>query len=243
MRWNPQATKGDGVREGSRLSETVPYLLIVLLAGLVVLACLSGGRARASDLGSPVASPSPVVTPPAPPPERTIVVGGGWWRWCRARHADACRERRRLLSLALVKPVAVPAQPRNLHWRDWVTFGNRCKRLAKRFHRRYDRLLARGGDPVGLGRQLAAARGWTGAQWAALYELWRRESGWRPLAHNPYSGAHGIPQALPGSKMAAFGADWYSNPRTQILWGLAYVRARYGCPSAALGHLNAYGWY
>lgn len=97
-------------------------------------------------------------------------------------------------------------------------------------------------DPIDIGRELAAQRGWTGPQWGCLVRLWSRESGWRPWAHNR-SGAHGIPQALPGSKMARFGADWLTSPWTQIRWGLWYVAQRYGSPCAALEHSYAHNFY
>jgi len=84
--------------------------------------------------------------------------------------------------------------------------------------------------------------GWCGQQVGCLDTLWNRESGWRVNAHNP-SGAHGIPQALPGSKMASAGPDWRSNPATQITWGLKYINNRYGTPCKALGFWNRHHWY
>ena len=78
------------------------------------------------------------------------------------------------------------------------------------------------------------AAGWGAGQWDALNELWTGESGWRTTADNPSSDAYGIPQSLPGSKMASKGADWKTNPRTQIAWGLDYIKGRYGSPSSAL---------
>ncbi len=93
---------------------------------------------------------------------------------------------------------------------------------------------------VALGQQLAASRGWgDGDQWSCLYNLWQRESGWRTEAHNP-SGAHGIPQALPGSKM---GAGWENNPTVQINWGLGYIAGRYGTPCNAYNIQRSKGWY
>lgn len=86
---------------------------------------------------------------------------------------------------------------------------------------------------VALGKALAAQMGWTGGQWNALYQLWAHESGWRWNADNPTSSAYGIPQALPGSKMGSVAGDWRTNPRTQILWGLEYIRGRYGNPGNA----------
>jgi len=69
-------------------------------------------------------------------------------------------------------------------------------------------------------------------QWTCLLDLWNRESGWMYDAENPSSGAYGIPQALPGYKMATAGADWQTNPATQIKWGLTYITQTYGTPCA-----------
>lgn len=93
-----------------------------------------------------------------------------------------------------------------------------------------------GGSNVDLGRRMAAAAGWTGNEWLSLKELWTNESNWNHRASNPSSGAYGIPQSLPGSKMASSGADWRSNPSTQIDWGIKYIKSRpdYGRPSKAL---------
>jgi hypothetical protein len=75
-----------------------------------------------------------------------------------------------------------------------------------------------------------------------LKDIWDRESGWRYDAENA-SGAYGIPQALPGSKMATAGADWATNPATQIRWGLGYIKGRYSTPCGAWGFWEAHGWY
>ena len=90
---------------------------------------------------------------------------------------------------------------------------------------------------------MAEKYGWTGEQVGCLINLWTRESGWRETAHNPSSGAHGIPQSLPGSKMASVGADWYSNPETQIKWGLKYIDGRYGTPCGAMSFWYNHNWY
>lgn len=85
--------------------------------------------------------------------------------------------------------------------------------------------------------------GWSAsAQFGCLDDLWSRESGWRYNAENA-SGAYGIPQALPGSKMATAGADWETNPATQIKWGLGYIQGRYGTPCGAWSFWEANGWY
>jgi len=85
--------------------------------------------------------------------------------------------------------------------------------------------------------------GWSAREYfGCLDNLWSRESGWRLNAANP-SGAYGIPQALPGSKMASAGADWQTNPITQITWGLGYIQDRYGDPCAAWSYWQANGSY
>jgi hypothetical protein len=85
--------------------------------------------------------------------------------------------------------------------------------------------------------------GWSASgQFPCLDDLWNRESGWRYDAENA-SGAYGIPQALPGSKMATAGADWATNPATQIKWGLGYIQGRYTTPCGAWSFWEANGWY
>lgn len=85
--------------------------------------------------------------------------------------------------------------------------------------------------------------GYDSDQYSCLVTLWERESNWRVNATNRSSGAYGIPQALPGTKMASAGEDWLTNPETQIKWGLGYIKGRYGSPCGALAHSNKFGWY
>ena len=94
-------------------------------------------------------------------------------------------------------------------------------------------------------RSMAAAQyGWGGDQFSCLDRLWQKESGWNYAAMNSSSGATGIPQALPGSKMASAGNDWATNATTQISWGLGYIKASsYGTPCAAWSHSQSVGWY
>jgi|GEM_PF-6548504 len=99
------------------------------------------------------------------------------------------------------------------------------------------------GTNRGLGYRLMLDFGFAEDQWQYLDALWHRESGWNHLADNPTSSAYGIPQSLPGSKMAVVGPDWRTNPETQIRWGLAYIAARYGNPHAAWQHSERVGWY
>ncbi len=79
-------------------------------------------------------------------------------------------------------------------------------------------------------------------EYSCLNNIWTRESGWRWNAENA-SGAYGIPQALPGSKMASAGADWQTDPTTQIRWGLGYIKSTYGTPCDAWSFWQAHGWY
>jgi hypothetical protein len=106
--------------------------------------------------------------------------------------------------------------------------------------------------PVGCGQysgnqliacQLLPSFGFTTGEMSALVPMWSRESGWSTSAQNPSSGAYGIPQALPGDKMATVAADWRTNPATQIKWGLGYIKDRYGTPSAAWAFWQKNGWY
>lgn len=98
------------------------------------------------------------------------------------------------------------------------------------------------GSPQQIAMGMLASYGWSSGQFSCLQPLWQRESGWNVYAANP-DGAYGIPQALPGSKMATAGADWQTNAATQIRWGLSYIQSRYGSPCAAWAHSQATGWY
>ncbi|MEN9753338.1 MAG: hypothetical protein RL670_1029 [Actinomycetota bacterium] len=84
---------------------------------------------------------------------------------------------------------------------------------------------------------------WGFDQYSCLVKLWNRESNWRVNAINADSGAYGIPQALPGTKMASEASDWLTNGETQIRWGVKYIKGRYGSPCAALVHSNNLRWY
>jgi len=99
------------------------------------------------------------------------------------------------------------------------------------------------GSPQQIAMAMLGSFGWPSSQFGCLQSLWNAESGWNPTATNPTSGAYGIPQALPGSKMASAGADWQTNPATQIRWGLGYIKQVYGSPCAAWSHQQATGSY
>ena len=98
-------------------------------------------------------------------------------------------------------------------------------------------------DPRVIAQALLSTYGWSQDQFGCLDSLWERESHWNPFAENSSSGAYGIPQSLPGSKMATVASDWRTNPVTQIKWGLGYIEDRYGSPCGAWGHSQGHGWY
>lgn len=99
------------------------------------------------------------------------------------------------------------------------------------------------GTAKAIAYELVKARGWDDAEYSCLVALWERESHWNVSASNPHSGAYGIPQALPGNKMASAGEDWQTNAATQITWGIGYIAARYGTPCGAWEHSETHNWY
>ena len=98
-------------------------------------------------------------------------------------------------------------------------------------------------DPRDIARALLSEFGFGQDQFSCLDSLYDSESGWRVDADNPSSSAYGIPQALPGSKMSSAGADWATNPVTQIRWGLGYIQDRYGSPCSAWSFKQGNNWY
>lgn len=99
------------------------------------------------------------------------------------------------------------------------------------------------GSPKEMAQSMLGDYGWGQDQFSCLDALWEKESGWDPSAENPSSGAYGIPQALPGSKMSSAGSDWKTNPATQIEWGLGYIDDRYESPCDAKSHSDSNGYY
>jgi hypothetical protein len=99
-------------------------------------------------------------------------------------------------------------------------------------------------DPKEIARQILKNKyGYVSGQFDCLNNIIMRESKWDVNATNPSSGAYGIPQALPGSKMATIASDWRTNPATQIIWGIDYMKDRYGSPCSAWGFKASHGWY
>jgi hypothetical protein len=99
------------------------------------------------------------------------------------------------------------------------------------------------GTPQQIAMSMLGSFGWSSSQFSCLDQLWERESGWNATADNTSSGAYGIPQALPGSKMASAGPDWETSATTQIKWGLGYIKGLYGSPCGAWAHEESSGWY
>jgi hypothetical protein len=108
-------------------------------------------------------------------------------------------------------------------------------------------VLAAANTPSGArvyAADLAASQyGWGADQFQCLDQLWQKESGWNYQAYNASSGATGIPQSLPGSKMATAGDDWQTSAATQIRWGLGYIKGAYGTPCSAWSHSQSMNWY
>lgn len=99
------------------------------------------------------------------------------------------------------------------------------------------------GSAQAIAYAMLQSRGWGDDEYNCLVALWDRESHWNVYAYNASSGAYGIPQALPGEKMAAVGADWATSATTQITWGLSYISGRYSTPCGAWAHSEEKGWY
>ena len=98
-------------------------------------------------------------------------------------------------------------------------------------------------DPRTIAAAMLAQFGFSGSQMSCLEPLWSGESGWNVHADNPTSSAYGIPQALPGSKMATAGPNWENDAATQIRWGLGYIKSSYGSPCGAWSFKQGHGWY
>lgn len=112
------------------------------------------------------------------------------------------------------------------------------KKVVRRTYVRFDRI-----EIQNYAYGLVKSYGWSDYDFDCLVKLWYRESSWNPNAVNPKSGACGIPQSLPCRKMASEGSDYRTNYKTQVRWGLKYIKARYGSPSGAWSHSQRTGWY
>jgi peptidoglycan DL-endopeptidase CwlO len=155
-----------------------------------------------------------------------------------------------IVLVSTTKPLAAPAPAAGLSPQNAPIDGKPAKHKpdARKHHARKHKHHARRRHHRHLGphataRSMLRHFGWSHRQFKYLSELWNRESSWNVYAANPYSGAYGIPQAVPGSKMASAGPKWRTEARTQIRWGMRYIRARYGSPRRAWYHEMDTGWY
>ena len=198
-----------------------PILTSVLaagLAGVVLVPVLHGSDPATAPVVAEAAVAPQQVTLPQNPDVAGLTVGRAVAAQIAAKKAAA--EKARLEAAAKARREAA------------------AKRRASR-ERSYAPVSP--GSARDIARSQLAARGWSD-QFGCLDRLWQKESGWRTTASNP-SGAYGIPQALPGSKMASAGDDWRTNPATQIRWGLGYIKGRYSTPCGAWSHSQSTGWY
>jgi len=190
----------------------------VRIVALLIVALLTAGCAAAEPTRTPSRKPIATQTTEAPTPTRTKAPV--------MRTGAAARVPRRVIMEQLAK---------------------RAERIAaSMMASATPEVLPTDVDPDsnrGLGYRLMLQFGLAADQWQYLDALWQRESGWNHLAENASSGAYGIPQSLPGSKMADVAPDWRTNAETQITWGLAYIAARYDNPQGAWGHSQRVGWY
>jgi LysM repeat protein len=160
---------------------------------------------------------------------------------------------------AVHTPKSTLNKPRRYYYRDSDGRLRWTAHYAKYLQHKYDFKApshktsgrAKGGSgrsgsraPVASGNGKAFARSiMSGAQFQCFDNIVKHESGWNPRAVNRSSGAYGLVQAVPGSKMASAGSDWQTNPATQIKWGLRYMNSRYGSPCAAWSFWLAHKWY
>jgi len=143
-------------------------------------------------------------------------------------------------------PMSTAEQNALMHWKLYDVHYLRHVHRTRPHHEVASRTTTRTpltNDPQAIAHALLLRSGASESEWSCLDALWSRESGWNTYATNGSSGAYGIPQALPGDKMATYGADWRTNPITQIRWGLWYIDTSYGSACSALQHSQAYGYY
>ncbi len=137
------------------------------------------------------------------------------------------------------KPLAAASPPASAATTDAGSTGGPPHRHTGKPKKHRHRHLT----PRRMARSMLHHFGWRQRQFKYLNRLWNRESSWNVYAANPYSGAYGIPQAVPGAKMRSAGKKWRTSARVQIRWGLRYIRGRYGSPRRAWDHEISTGWY
>lgn len=228
------------VSSRSALRHTLRRPLLVGAGALAAVAAVSGGIAVSSPGGS-FAAPAQAAAAFEVPAATALTEQASAAQQAevtdRVRARVAAGQRRERIAAATHQAAAADAARVRA---DRV----RADRVrAGRVSRDRQRAELIASNPRSAARAMAAARGWGGSQFSCLESLWTKESGWKHTADNPSSSAYGIPQALPGSKMASAGSDWRTNPVTQIRWGLGYIAGSYGTPCSAWRHSQANNWY
>lgn len=206
------------------------------MGGAVLTATMATGALAAQGDEPAAASPAPDVAAAAGYAQRTRPPTSGGWlgdREARAERVSRDSERAAVAgpSLRDVKRLAMSGHKGTVGaQRGRANVGSADLAVAY-------------GDPRDIARAMIGDYGWSSSEFNCLDRLYISESGWDVNADNPTSSAYGIPQALPGEKMASAGADWRTNPATQIEWGLGYIRDVYGTPCSAMSFKSGNGWY
>jgi hypothetical protein len=211
------------------LTLTVLTVVALLVAGVAMTTSALAGSTAANYVGEMVESRALVAGQPAVSVEKSLAAQAEMAREAAEEAARKAAEEKARREAAAAKEAAEAAA------RDAER-----KAAAERAARAAERAAA---DPRSAAREMLGEFGWSDDQFGCLDSLWTRESNWDHRAENPSSGAFGIPQSLPGDKMASAGTDWRTNPLTQIAWGLGYIRDVYGSPCGAWGHSQSTGWY
>ena len=236
----------------------------VAFSAVVVVAAVAGLNSPVAE-GPAIAVPAPVVsiTPSVAPASTspTVEEVERSLEAARAEQAKAASRNAERAQLAASKQAAKRAQTLDQQRKSIAAEQKRIKAEAKAAAKRkakregkekaaQKRALANRGyepgvtDPREIARQIMKNKfGYDDDEYSCFNNIIIRESMWKINATNPSSGAYGIPQALPGSKMASAGSDWRTNPATQIIWALGYIKDRYGSPCEAWSFKRAKGWY
>jgi hypothetical protein len=230
----------------------------LIASGIATTGFISGGPAYADTAGSP----GPTATERLSSPElhwlaghRRLAIAAAehrealaWAAEVRAAKVRAAKVRAAKVRAAKVRAAKVraakarAAKARAAKARAAKARAARVAR-ARSVARSSSGSVSSSGDPRSTARALMSRYGFAASQFGCLNSLWVKESGWNYRATNPSSGAYGIPQSLPATKMASAGGDWRTNPTTQIRWGLNYIQDRYGSPCAAWAHSQRTNWY
>jgi heat shock protein HslJ len=226
----------------------------VLLLGLVGGLIAGTQKSKADTLTATAVEPAALATAPDAPSERATERDAKVYvaevRQSASAHAYALAQAKAKAKAAAAKAKAAAEAAKARAAADRKARAERASRSSSRS------VTSSGGNappvPVdcnqyggnkAIGCSLLGWAGFATSQMSCLEPLWTRESGWNERAGNQSSGAYGIPQALPGNKMAKYGSDWETNPVTQVKWGLDYIKGRYGDPCGAWSAFQSQGWY